>query len=118
MSKQVETLTTQPPLQITESAVKELLQLQAEEEAGKELPLRVGVKSGGCSGYSYTLDFGQAAEGELQFDIAGLSVSVDPEHLSLLRGTIIDFENGLNNRGFVFLNPNADETCGCGQSFG
>ncbi|MEX0601819.1 MAG: iron-sulfur cluster assembly accessory protein, partial [Bacteroidota bacterium] len=81
--------------------------------------LRVGVKGGGCSGMSYVLAFDEnPREGDSVLQIGGLTVHVDPKSMFYLSGTTLDFSEGLNGRGFVFNNPNASKTCGCGSSFG
>jgi iron-sulfur cluster assembly protein len=79
--------------------------------------LRVGVKGGGCSGFSYVLGFDEQKEKDDVFEINGIQVLMQKSHTMYLMGMEIDFVEGLNNRGFSFNNPNADETCGCGTSF-
>ena len=94
--------------------VKDLLQQQHIERGG----LRVAVVGGGCSGLSYKLDFEtQVRPHDKVFDVEGIKVFVDPKSLLYLRGMTLDFSEGLNGRGFVFVNPNASRTCGCGSSF-
>lgn len=105
------------PIAITESAAKELKQLFSATENNEGLKLRLGVKSGGCSGYSYIIGFDEVQDGDEEYEINGLNVVIQQAHLQYLNGITLDYENGLNNRGFVFDNPNADETCGCGSSF-
>lgn len=103
-------------LQITDSAKKELMRLiAAEPDTSKKL--RIGVQGGGCSGLTYTMDFDVPKENDLVQEMNGLEVLVNKAHALYLIGTILDFEEGLNNRGFSFQNPNAKETCGCGTSF-
>lgn len=79
--------------------------------------LRVGVKGGGCSGYTYLLGFDKPQSGDEEFAIEGIPMLMHPAHGMYLAGMEIDYHEGLDNRGFVFNNPNASETCGCGQSF-
>ena len=80
--------------------------------------LRVGVKGGGCSGLTYTLGFDtDAKEGDSVIEQNGIKLFVDGKSLFYLSGTELDFTDGLNGRGFVFNNPNAAKTCGCGESF-
>jgi iron-sulfur cluster assembly protein len=79
--------------------------------------LRVGVKGGGCSGYTYMLGFDKPQPEDELFDVEGITVLMHPAHGMYLAGMEIDYHQGLENRGFVFNNPNASETCGCGQSF-
>jgi iron-sulfur cluster assembly protein len=79
--------------------------------------LRIGVKGGGCSGLSYVLGFDQKEEDDEIYDIEGVPVIMKNAHGIYLLGIQVDYENGLNARGFVFNNPNASSTCGCGSSF-
>lgn len=80
--------------------------------------VRVGVKSGGCSGLSYELKFDkQKMENDTIFEDNDIKVVVEKKSILYLAGTILDFEGGLNGKGFVFNNPNAQRTCGCGESF-
>jgi iron-sulfur cluster assembly protein len=77
------------------------------------------VKGGGCSGLSYVLGFDETAkETDTVFVLHGISVFIDPKSLFYLSGTVLDFSDGLNGKGFVFNNPQAARTCGCGSSFG
>jgi iron-sulfur cluster assembly protein len=105
------------PIKITESAVKQLLRIREEQNVGPDNALRVGVKGGGCSGFSYILGFDNKKEEDDVYEIAGLQVVMNKAHALYLMGIEIDWEDGLNNRGFSFNNPNATETCGCGTSF-
>ncbi|MFT5859818.1 MAG: iron-sulfur cluster assembly protein [Flavobacteriaceae bacterium] len=80
--------------------------------------IRVGVQGGGCSGLMYELDFDNTEkEGDKSFEDNGVRVVVDKKSYLYLIGTTLDFSGGLNGKGFVFVNPNADRTCGCGESF-
>ncbi len=91
-----------------------------EEEGFNSLTdfVRVGVKSGGCSGLSYELKFDkQKTENDTIFEDNDIKVIVEKKSILYLAGTILDFEGGLNGKGFVFNNPNAQRTCGCGESF-
>ena len=105
------------PIKITESAIKQLLRIKEEQNVGPENALRVGVKGGGCSGFSYILGFDIKKDEDDVYEIAGLQVVMNKAHALYLMGIEIDWEDGLNNRGFSFNNPNATETCGCGTSF-
>jgi iron-sulfur cluster assembly protein len=89
------------------------------EDEGKEgLFIRVGVSGGGCSGLMYKLTFdNQELEHDAAFENNGIKVVVDRKSYLYLIGTTLDFSGGLNGKGFVFNNPNADRTCGCGESF-
>lgn len=108
---------TQSPIQFTAGAVKELNRLMNEPGFDKSQFLRIGVKGGGCSGLSYVLGFDQKKENDHVYESEGLTYVMDPAHELYLAGMQIDWENGLNNRGFAFKNPNASSTCGCGTSF-
>ena len=102
---------------VTDNAKKQALRLM--EDEGKEgLFIRVGVQGGGCSGLMYQLTFdNQDLEGDKSFEDKGIKVVVDKKSYLYLIGTTLDFSGGLNGKGFVFQNPNADRTCGCGESF-
>jgi iron-sulfur cluster assembly protein/iron-sulfur cluster insertion protein len=97
------------------SKVKELL----EAEGADELALRVAVRPGGCSGFSYEMFFDGdiSAEDETATYLEGVKVVVDPASSLLLEGATLDYKDGLNQSGFAITNPNATRTCGCGQSF-
>ncbi len=105
------------PIQLTEGAVKELTRIRDEQNLTAEHGLRVGVKGGGCSGFSYILGFDVAKEGDEVHEVGGMKVYMQKAHALYLIGMEIDWHDGMNNRGFTFNNPNADETCGCGTSF-
>jgi iron-sulfur cluster assembly protein len=106
-------------IQITEKAVKEVKKIMEENNVPQSYGLRVGVKGGGCSGLSYTLGFdAEAKEGDTVIEQNQIKLFVDGKSLFYLTGTKLDFSDGLNGRGFVFNNPNATKTCGCGESFG
>jgi iron-sulfur cluster assembly protein len=105
------------PITLTEGAVKELNRIRAEQGIPKEFGLRVGVKGGGCSGFSYILGFDEQKDNDETYQIRGIKVLMQKSHAIYLLGMEIDWQEGLNNRGFAFNNPNADETCGCGSSF-
>lgn len=90
-----------------------------ENNIPEEFGLRVGVKGGGCSGLSYSLGFDSSPkEGDKVLESDGIKLFVDGKSLFYLAGTELDFSDGLNGKGFVFSNPNAVKTCGCGNSFG
>jgi iron-sulfur cluster assembly protein len=107
MSAIVETLTA--PVTFTEGAVKELFKLKDQQELSDDFGLRVGVEGGGCSGMK--------KDGDQEFMIDGIKTYMHKAHGLYLAGMQIDFQNGLNARGFTFNNPNAASTCGCGTSF-
>lgn len=105
-------------LTLTASAVARVRELLAREHLGPEHGLRVKVVGGGCSGYSYQLDFDDVTrEGDHVLDFDGLRVRVDTESAPMLAGMQIDYVARLHGGGFTFTNPNATATCGCGTSF-
>lgn len=110
-------ISTLVPLGLTEGAVKQLLRIKDEQGVPDDHGLRVGVKGGGCSGFSYILGFDKPKENDDIFEIAGIKVLMQKAHAIYLMGIEIDWLDGLNNRGFTFNNPNATDTCGCGTSF-
>lgn len=104
---------------ITPRAAQEVRKIRSDNKIPESHALRLGIKGGGCSGMSYVLAFDEKPrQGDNVFQIEGLTVYVDPKSLFYLSGTTLDFSDGLNGRGFVFNNPHATRTCGCGQSFG
>lgn len=105
------------PIIISESAMDQLIRIRTEQNIPSDHGLRVGVRGGGCSGFSYTLGFDVKKEQDQEFEIGGVRVFMEPAHALYLVGMRIEWVEGLNNRGFSFVNPNAKETCGCGQSF-
>jgi iron-sulfur cluster assembly protein len=109
--------TVLPPVNFTEGAVKELKHLMHQPDFDTSNYLRVGVKGGGCSGMSYILAFDKKQEKDDVFEIEGIPVIINPAQSIYLTGMEINWEGGLNSRGFTFTNPNASKTCGCGSSF-
>ncbi|HEX9653669.1 MAG TPA: iron-sulfur cluster assembly accessory protein [bacterium] len=102
---------------VTERAISEVRKLITQKNAEVK-GLRVGVKGGGCSGLSYFLDFENMPRPDdniMEFD--GIKLFLDPKSALYLKGTQLDFSDGLNGKGFTFSNPNAQRTCGCGSSF-
>src|SRR5688572_9753523 len=109
----------QAPVNLTEGAAREVRNIikQHELDADK-IRLRVGVKGGGCSGFSYLLDLTETQkETDEVFEQHGIKIVCDPKSLLYLGGVTIDFKDEIMGRGFVFQNPNATSTCGCGSSF-
>ncbi len=104
-------------IKLTPSAMTQLRRIMEEQNVPQGYGLRVGVKGGGCSGFSYILGFDEKKEKDQVYDIEGLPVFIERSHGMYLLGMEIDWHEGLNNRGFVFNNPNASDTCGCGSSF-
>ncbi len=109
--------TTTAPIILTKSAIKQLDKIRTDQNLDDNHGLRVGVKGGGCSGFSYVLGFDVQKEKDEVFEIEGMKVLMEKSHGIYLIGMEIDWHEGLNNRGFTFSNPNAEETCGCGTSF-
>jgi iron-sulfur cluster assembly protein len=110
---------TEAEIKITEKAAGEVKNIMKENNIPDDYGLRVGVKGGGCSGLTYTLGFdAEAKEGDTLIEQNGVKLFVDGKSLFYLSGTELDFTSGLNGRGFIFNNPNATKTCGCGESFG
>ncbi len=104
---------------LSEKARTEITKIMAANNIPETYGLRVGVKGGGCSGLSYSLGFDkEAREGDKKITIDGVNIFVDPKSLFYLSGTQLDYTDGLNGKGFVFNNPNATKSCGCGSSFG
>lgn len=102
---------------VTENAKNQAVRLMGEDgKAG--FFIRVGVEGGGCSGLRYQLTFdNQEGENDKIFEDNGIKVVVDKKSFLYLVGTTLDFSGGLNGKGFIFSNPNAERTCGCGESF-
>ena len=106
-------------IQVSESASKKIVDMMKEDgfDATKDY-VRVVVKSGGCSGLSYDLTFdNQIGENDKVFEDNNIKIAVEKKSFLYLAGTILEFSGGLNGKGFVFNNPNATRTCGCGESF-
>lgn len=105
-------------VQISETAAKKLSALKADEGKDESYFLRVEVKKGGCSGLSYKMDFdNQPRTGDKTFEAFGQKIVVDNQSLLYILGMELDYQGGLNGKGFVFNNPNATKNCGCGASF-
>jgi len=106
-------------IKVSETAKKKVIELMREDgfDEVKDY-VRVGVKSGGCSGLSYDLKFDKDQfDGDKVFEDNGVKIIVDKKSFLYLIGTTLDYSGGLNGTGFVFKNPNANRTCGCGESF-
>jgi iron-sulfur cluster assembly protein len=106
-------------IQVSESASKKIVDMMKDDgfDAAKDY-VRVGVKSGGCSGLSYDLTFdNKIGENDKVFEDNNIKIAVEKKSFLYLAGTILEFSGGLNGKGFVFNNPNATRTCGCGESF-
>lgn len=113
----MESLAAITPVYFTESALQEIKRLMNVPDFDRSQFLRVGVKGGGCSGMTYILGFDSKQEKDEYFEIDGVPCIINPAHAIYLTGMEINWEGGLNSRGFTFSNPNASKTCGCGTSF-
>jgi len=103
---------------VTDNAKDKIEQLRAQEGKADNQNIRVAVQGGGCSGLMYDLEFdAEVKEKDEVFEDKGVKILVDRKSLLYLLGTTLDFSDGLNGKGFQFINPNASRTCGCGESF-
>ena len=103
---------------VSENAKQHALELMKAENKPEGSFIRVGVEGGGCSGLSYKLEFdNNIKEGDQAFEDKGIKVVVDRKSFLYLVGTELEYSGGLNGKGFIFINPNASRTCGCGESF-
>ncbi len=103
---------------ISDKAIEKVKQLRTESSIGEDYFLRVGVVGGGCSGLSYKLDFDNELQPKDQlFEDKGVKLVTDLKSFLYLCDTTLDFSDGLNGKGFHFINPNASRSCGCGESF-
>jgi iron-sulfur cluster assembly protein len=103
-------------IKVTEKAKSRIQELR-NSESGADKHLRVSVTGGGCSGLMYNLSFDQEVESDKVFEDNQVKILVDKKSILYLLGTTLDFSDGLNGKGFQFINPNASRTCGCGESF-
>jgi iron-sulfur cluster assembly protein len=110
---------TKNDITISSKAIKEIRKIMEENNFTLNVGLRIGVKGGGCSGLSYSIGFDpESREGDSIIEQDEIKLYVDGKSLFYLMGTELDFSDGINGKGFVFNNPNAIKTCGCGESFG
>lgn len=116
-SKAAAALGDKPIVSLTENAQVEVKRLIVEQGDKPGVGLRLGVKGGGCSGFSYTLEFDVKKDGDVVVAYPQFNVYLDRKSTVYLRGISLDFQKGLSGKGFVFSNPNATNTCGCGESF-
>lgn len=103
-------------ISLTPRAAKQVLSMQADLQA-PEKRLRVLVESGGCSGFQYGMSFDESKPDDTVLESEGVPILIDPASLAYLQGSVIDFDDGLQGKGFEIKNPNAVSTCGCGKSF-
>ncbi len=103
---------------VSEKAKHQAMMLMKEDNAPKDSFIRVGVKGGGCSGLTYDMSFDHIINDDDKiFEDKGIKIVCDKKSMLYLAGTELDFSGGLNGKGFIFKNPNANRTCGCGESF-
>jgi iron-sulfur cluster assembly protein/iron-sulfur cluster insertion protein len=106
------------PVTLSDTATTKVAELLSQEEGGSELALRVAVKPGGCSGYSYEMFFdSEVMDDDVVREFGTVKVVVDGASAELLTGSTLDYSDGLQGAGFNITNPNATRTCGCGSSF-
>lgn len=106
------------PVTLSDDATNKVAELLSQEEGGAELALRVAVKPGGCSGYSYEMFFdSEVMDDDVVREFGSVRVVVDAASAELLSGSTLDYSDGLQGAGFNITNPNATRTCGCGSSF-
>jgi iron-sulfur cluster assembly protein len=118
MEIQERTETDTELLSLTEAAAVKVKQLMAEEPEGEATVLRVAIQGGGCSGFQYGLGFDRGSqEGDLELELHGVPVVVDPFSAPYLKGAEIDYVDSIQAAGFAISNPNASSSCGCGHSF-
>lgn len=102
---------------VTERAVQEIRSIFEREQPAGGVGLRLGVVGGGCSGLSYEMEFSETRTNDRILDFEGFELLLDPKSAIYLKDVTLDFEDGLKGKGFIFRNPNASNTCGCGESF-
>lgn len=102
---------------ITDKALEQIKSISQTENTDGTKGLRLAVTGGGCSGLSYKIEFSDKKDKDNVLDFSGIKVLIDPKSVIYLKGIVLDFKDGLNGKGFVFDNPNAKNTCGCGESF-
>lgn len=106
-------------INISPSAAEHILWLKNKESISDGKALRISIKEGGCSGFSYKLDFDEnKTHADKTFESKGVPIIIERKSLLYIIGMTLDYEGGLNGKGFIFSNPNAKDTCGCGTSFG
>jgi iron-sulfur cluster assembly protein len=107
------------PIKLSERAAEEVKRFQTEHSFGEDMVLRIGIAAGGCSGFSYTLNFDDKYDenADTKYECHGVAVVVDKKSALYLDGTTVDWYESLEKQGFTFENPNAVKSCGCGSSF-
>lgn len=104
-------------INVTEKALGQIQTIFTQENPGSDVGLRLAVIGGGCSGLSYKIDFSPIKEKDNILKFGEIRVLIDPKSSIYLKGITLDFQDGLKGKGFIFENPNAKNTCGCGESF-
>jgi iron-sulfur cluster assembly protein len=104
-------------INITDKALQQIKNIATTENTDGTKGLRLAVTGGGCSGLSYKIEFSEVKEKDNVLTFGDIKVLIDPKSTIYLKGIVLDFKDGLNGKGFVFENPNAKNTCGCGESF-
>lgn len=110
-------MSTEQLIQITDKAQEEIRNIFSKESKPESGGLRLAVIGGGCSGLQYKIEFSPKKDRDNILNYEGFEVFIDPKSSIYLKGIVLDFKDGLNGKGFVFENPNAKNTCGCGESF-
>jgi len=104
---------------VSQAAAEHIRYLKSRDKISLDQPLRISIKEGGCSGFSYKLDFDNThSKTDKSFTSNGVPLVIEAKSLLYIMGMVLDFDGGLNGKGFVFSNPNAKDSCGCGFSFG
>jgi iron-sulfur cluster assembly protein len=104
-------------VELTDKAIEQIEQIAKTENHDGSKGLRLAVTGGGCSGLSYKIEFSELKEKDNVLNFGNVRVLIDPKSVIYLKGIVLDYKDGLNGKGFVFDNPNAKNTCGCGESF-
>lgn len=104
-------------MNVTEKALWQIKNIFEAENPGDLMGLRLAVIGGGCSGLQYKIEFSELKDKDHIMDLEGFKILIDPKSSLYLKGVTLNFKDGLNGKGFVFENPNATNTCGCGESF-
>ena len=110
-------MATNELIEITEKALEQVKVIFESEKPGPEKGLRLAVIGGGCSGLQYKIEFSELKEKDNVLEKDNVKILIDPKSSIYLKDIVLDFKDGLNGKGFVFENPNATNTCGCGESF-
>jgi len=114
---EIVTIKKTAPISLTSRAIAEVKIIMQDKNVPADYGLRIGVQGGGCSGMSYLLGFDKKKENDETYELDGVELIMDKKHGMYVMGMEVDFQDGLNARGFIFNNPQAKSTCGCGSSF-